>query len=257
MYTFTHVAAHGRIEYSKSPGTEPWVSNRAGRTLNAREGAGCSPQLTRLVGSLRKWAGGIQRLAATRISAAWTTASLSIKRQFATRRERLPIWHSGRSLRIVVARQPGGLDFLGYQFEAGQRWPRAKSLKKLKDTVRAHTRRKQGQRLAVASTTLNRTLQEWFEYFQHSHRFTFARLDAWVRASSVRLARRASVRPRHPRQRPARLYLLTVFHESVAVVWPTLLVTVICSKGRLTSSMGSRGTMEPPATLASAWSMCW
>ena len=33
-----------------------------------------------------------------------------------------------------------GFDFLGYHFEDGRRWPRDKSLKKLKDTIRAKTR---------------------------------------------------------------------------------------------------------------------
>ena len=32
--------------------------------------------------------------------------------------------------------QPGGFDFLGYHFERGYRWPRAKSLQKLKATLR-------------------------------------------------------------------------------------------------------------------------
>jgi len=83
--------------------------------------------------------------------------------------------------RIVDARLPGGFDFLGYHFEAGRRGPRAKSLKKFKDTIRIHTRRTQGQSLAVIITQLNRTLRGWFEYFQHSHRFTFERLDRWMR----------------------------------------------------------------------------
>jgi RNA-directed DNA polymerase len=83
--------------------------------------------------------------------------------------------------RIVDARLPGGFDFLGYHFEAGQRWPRAKSLKKFKDTIRAQTRRTQGQSLPVIIAKLNRTLRGWFEYFQHSHRYTFAFLDQWVR----------------------------------------------------------------------------
>ena len=79
------------------------------------------------------------------------------------------------------ARQPGGFDFLGYHFEAGRCWPRAKSLKKFKDTIRAYTRRTQGQSLAVLITKLNRTMRGWFEYFQHSRRFTFEFLDQWVR----------------------------------------------------------------------------
>jgi len=83
--------------------------------------------------------------------------------------------------RIVDARQPGGFDFLGYHFEAGRRWPRAKSLQKFKDTIRAQTRRTQGQSLAVMVTKLNRTMRGWFEYFQHSRHFTFEILDKWVR----------------------------------------------------------------------------
>ena len=48
--------------------------------------------------------------------------------------------------RIVDARTDG-FDFLGYRFEAGQRWPRAKSLAKFKDTVRAKTKRTTGRSL--------------------------------------------------------------------------------------------------------------
>ena len=83
--------------------------------------------------------------------------------------------------RIVDARRPGGFDFLGYHFEAGCRWPRAKSLQKFKDTIRAYTRRTQGQSLPVIITELNRRLRGWFEYFQQSRRFTFEFLDSWVR----------------------------------------------------------------------------
>jgi len=83
--------------------------------------------------------------------------------------------------RIVDATHQGGFDFLGYHFERGYRWPRQKSLKKFKDTVRSQTRRNQGQSLAAIVTDLNRTLRGWFEYFKHSHRTTFPGLDQWVR----------------------------------------------------------------------------
>lgn len=83
--------------------------------------------------------------------------------------------------RLVDATQPGGFDFLGYHFERGYRWPRTKSLTKLKDTLRAKTRRTHGHSLAVIIDEVNRTLQGWFGYFQHSHITTFAPLDAWVR----------------------------------------------------------------------------
>jgi RNA-directed DNA polymerase len=83
--------------------------------------------------------------------------------------------------RIVDATQRGGFDFLGYHFERGMRWPRAKSIQKLKDTVRGHTRRQNGNSLQIIISTLNRSLRGWYEYFQHSHRTTFTPLDQWVR----------------------------------------------------------------------------
>ena len=83
--------------------------------------------------------------------------------------------------RIVDATQRGGFDFLGYHFERGLKWPREKSLRKFKDTIRAKTRRTHGQSLKVIVKDVNRTLRGWFEYFKHSHRSTFRPLDAWVR----------------------------------------------------------------------------
>jgi RNA-directed DNA polymerase len=83
--------------------------------------------------------------------------------------------------RIVDATQKGGFDFLGYHFERGMKWPREKSLRKFKDTIRAKTRRTQGQSLKVIVKDVNRTLRGWFEYFKHSHKSTFRPLDAWVR----------------------------------------------------------------------------
>lgn len=82
---------------------------------------------------------------------------------------------------IVDAEQPGGFDFLGYHLERGQRWPRQKSLRKFKETIRVKTRRTNGQSLAVIIDTVNGTLRGWFNYFKHSHRRTFAPLDGWVR----------------------------------------------------------------------------
>jgi len=83
--------------------------------------------------------------------------------------------------RIVDATQAGGFDFLGYHFERGKRWPRQKSLDKLKDVLRAKTRRLNGQSLGAIITDLNRTLRGWFEYYKHSRPFIFADLDHWMR----------------------------------------------------------------------------
>jgi len=91
---------------------------------------------------------------------------------------------------IVDAMQPGGFDFLGYHFERGYRWPRKKSLTKLKDAIRAKTRRTEGTSLEYIVNNVNRTARGWFEYFKHSHPTTFPRLDAWVRMRLRSILRR-------------------------------------------------------------------
>lgn len=83
--------------------------------------------------------------------------------------------------RIVDARQRGGFDYLGYHFERGYKWPRKKSLKKLKDAIREKTRRCNGQSLDTIIERINPTLRGWFEYFKHSHLTTFPNIDGWVR----------------------------------------------------------------------------
>lgn len=76
---------------------------------------------------------------------------------------------------------PGGFDFLGYHFELGRHYPRKKSLRKLKDTVRQWTRRTNGRSLRQLIDKLNPILRGWFEYFKHSRPKTFKIVDGWVR----------------------------------------------------------------------------
>jgi RNA-directed DNA polymerase len=83
--------------------------------------------------------------------------------------------------RIVDATQRGGFDFLGYHFERGYRWPRPKSLKKHKDTIRLRTKRANGLSLQEIIRRVNAVRRGWFEYFKHSHWTTFEPLDQWVR----------------------------------------------------------------------------
>ena len=96
--------------------------------------------------------------------------------------------------RIVDATQPGGFDFLGYHFERGERRPRAKSLKKFKDMIRAKTKRHNGRSLQVIIANVNRTTQGWFGYFKHSHRYTFRPLDQFLRMRLRNILRRRSGR---------------------------------------------------------------
>jgi len=83
--------------------------------------------------------------------------------------------------RIVNASEPGGFDFLGYHFERGHRWPRKKSLDKLKDALRAKTERKRPDSVEDIIDDVNRSLRGWMKYFQHSHGTTFKPLDQWTR----------------------------------------------------------------------------
>jgi RNA-directed DNA polymerase len=83
--------------------------------------------------------------------------------------------------RVVDASAPGGFDFLGYHFERGQRWPRQKSLMKLKDRVRAKTSRLDGRSLTEIVADVNRSLRGWYGYFQHSKANTFTSVDGYVR----------------------------------------------------------------------------
>jgi RNA-directed DNA polymerase len=88
-----------------------------------------------------------------------------------------------------------GFDFLGYHFEHGDRFPRAKSLMKLKDTLRAKTRRNNGHCLAVIVRQVSDTLRGWFGYFKHvTKRSVFTSLDKWIRGRLRSLLRRRQKR---------------------------------------------------------------
>jgi RNA-directed DNA polymerase len=92
-----------------------------------------------------------------------------------------------------------GFDFLGYHFVRTRRgvltrWPRKKSLQKLKATIRAKTQRNAGRSLAKIIADVNGTLRGWFGYFQHSYRTTFVDVDGWVRMRLRSILRRRAHR---------------------------------------------------------------
>jgi len=99
--------------------------------------------------------------------------------------------------RLVDATKAGGFEFLGYRFAQGKRWPRNKSLHKLKDAVRAKTGRNNGHSLSAIIADVNRTLHGWFGYFQHSRGTTFRPLDSWVRMRLRAILRRRAGRRGH------------------------------------------------------------
>jgi len=100
---------------------------------------------------------------------------------------------------------PGGFDFLGYHFERDRRnpqrvlrWPREKSIKKLKDALRMKTPRACGHARSVVIAKVNRTLVGWFAYFKHSNVGTvFPALDGWLRRRLRRILLKRHKRRRH------------------------------------------------------------
>lgn len=88
-----------------------------------------------------------------------------------------------------------GFEFLGYRFERGRRWVRKKSLTKIKESIRAKTRRTRGESLERIIEDLNPMLKGWFEYFKHAGSTTFRDLDGMIRRRLRALLRQQEKRP--------------------------------------------------------------
>src|SRR6201982_3379775 len=83
--------------------------------------------------------------------------------------------------RLGNARLAGGFDLLGYHFEREMKWPRKKSMDKLKERIRQKTRRTDGRSMRTICEDLSRTLRGWFGYFKHGKANVFESVDAYVR----------------------------------------------------------------------------
>lgn len=83
--------------------------------------------------------------------------------------------------RIVDATQRGGFEFLGWHFERGYKWPREKSQKKLKDSIRERTRRHNGNSLKTVITQVNQVVRGWGNYFQGGVSTVSPKIDGWIR----------------------------------------------------------------------------
>jgi RNA-directed DNA polymerase len=88
--------------------------------------------------------------------------------------------------RLVNAGESGGFDFLGYHFEryqngGGRKWPRKKSLIKLRAAIREKTQRMRSQSLETIIAQINPTLKGWYAYFCQSLPSALESVDGWVR----------------------------------------------------------------------------
>jgi RNA-directed DNA polymerase len=101
----------------------------------------------------------------------------------------------------IVDANEDAFDFLGYRFERGQKVPRPKSMQKFKDAIRAKTKRTSGESLPKIINDLNPRLRGWFEYFKHSHRYTFSSIDGWIRMRLRSLLRKRKGMPGRGRGR--------------------------------------------------------
>ena len=77
--------------------------------------------------------------------------------------------------------RPGSFDFLGYSFRLHYRVPRAKSMMKVKTTIRDKTPRKDGRSLEAIIKDVKASLCGWFGYFKHSTAGVFKELDGFTR----------------------------------------------------------------------------
>lgn len=88
-----------------------------------------------------------------------------------------------------------GFDFLGWHFCGGKKWPRKKSLEKLRERLRPLTRRKQGRCLNAIIATMNPILRGWYGYFRDSHGADLRVTDGWVRRRLRAMLRKREKRP--------------------------------------------------------------
>jgi RNA-directed DNA polymerase len=96
--------------------------------------------------------------------------------------------------KIIDATQKGGFDFLGYHFERGKKWPRTKSVLKIRQSIRRHTRRNNGHSLQCIIAAINPILRGWYNYFKHGNIYALKTLDSWVRGRLRSILRKRTKR---------------------------------------------------------------
>ena len=104
-------------------------------------------------------------------------------------------------------------EFLGYEFRKHYRFPRKKSVAKLKARLRPRLKRASGFSLKTIIADVNLTLRGWFEYFKHAWHTSFKPLDAWVRMRLRSILRKRAGRQGRGRGRDHQRYPNRYFEE--------------------------------------------
>jgi len=130
--------------------------------------------------------------------------------------------------RVVDATRKGGFEFLGWHFERGYKWPREKSIRKLKASVRAKTKRNNGHDMQTIIKRVNRITRGWGNYFRGGVRNVPERLDQWIRMRLRSILRKRDKRKGRGRGRDHNRYpnawfakrgmvfLITITHDLAA-----------------------------------------
>ena len=94
-----------------------------------------------------------------------------------------------------IAHLDEGFEYLGWHYQGQQRWPRKKSMDKLKHRLRALTRRSRSDSLQTICAELTAVQRGWFNFFREGNvQPRFQRLDEWLRRRMRSLLRRRTKR---------------------------------------------------------------
>ena len=116
--------------------------------------------------------------------------------------------------KVVDATQRGGFDFLGYHFERGQKWPRKKSEHRLKEKLREHTRRNNGQSLGCIIRRINPILRGWYNYFRFSKLNALQDMDGWIRGRLRSILRKRAKKKGRARGKDHQRWRICFFDEA-------------------------------------------
>lgn len=107
--------------------------------------------------------------------------------------EELGLRLSPEKTRIVHLEE--GFDYLGWHYQGQQRWPRKKSVDKLRHRIRALTRRNRPGSLPMICAELALIQRGWFNFFRNGNsQKTVEKLDKWLRRRLRSLLRRRTKR---------------------------------------------------------------
>ena len=99
----------------------------------------------------------------------------------------------------IVNADTEGFDFLGWTFKGGRKWPRRKSVQKLREKLRPLTQRTSGNNLQAIIARINPTLRGWRAYFHSSLPSGLSPQDGWLRRRLRALLRKQEKRPSYGR----------------------------------------------------------